>query len=479
MRIGELPIATEATPWLIEDIWSMGAGIIGGNPKCAKSWFGLEMALSVASGTPFLGRFRVPSPGPVVVYLAEDALPDVRARVAGLCTHRKLAMAVVDLHVITAPSVRLDKAEDLEALVETVKALAPKMLVLDPLVRLHRQDENDSGAISALLGDLRSLQRTHNLAVVLVHHMAKKRRAQLGQGLRGSGDLHAWVDHGAYLVRTRQGLRLTMEHRSSAAPEPLELRLVSAEDGSATHLEIDGAPPVAEPTPNDLGALVLDALRHADKPVTRSALRTMLRINNNRLGDTLKALEAQGHIRRSDDGLCLAQTERALCAIAARCRARTAMDIAAPLATADAPAKAHVAKPPPPAPEPPTVAKPKAPVQRSLLATADVVATTRAIARKQDSPFAPVYDIVRALVLARLGLSVDDIKTRILEACTAGLIELRPESGMGLLAKQDAALCICGPRGSILSYARVIDPGASSRRLESEHAELPRGSSAR
>jgi hypothetical protein len=70
--------------------------------------------------------------------------------------------------------------------------------------------------------------------------MRKAVRSQLGQALRGSGDLHACSDHGVYLTRTSPGgtrVRLTLEHRAAPSIEPLELRWVSEPDGSATHLE--------------------------------------------------------------------------------------------------------------------------------------------------------------------------------------------------------------------------------------------------
>ena len=40
----------------------------------AKIWLGLDLALSVATGTPCLGKYAVPQPEPVLIYLAEDAL---------------------------------------------------------------------------------------------------------------------------------------------------------------------------------------------------------------------------------------------------------------------------------------------------------------------------------------------------------------------------------------------------------------------
>ena len=39
-------------------------------------------------------------PGPALIYLAEDALPTVRQRVAGMAGHRGLELAAVEVHVI-------------------------------------------------------------------------------------------------------------------------------------------------------------------------------------------------------------------------------------------------------------------------------------------------------------------------------------------------------------------------------------------
>ena len=58
----------------------------------------------MATGTACLGRYAVPQPGAVLVYLAEDALTVVRERVEGMVRHRGLQLAGVDIHVITAPS---------------------------------------------------------------------------------------------------------------------------------------------------------------------------------------------------------------------------------------------------------------------------------------------------------------------------------------------------------------------------------------
>ncbi|MGB6451972.1 MAG: AAA family ATPase, partial [Steroidobacteraceae bacterium] len=58
----------EEARWLVEGLWSEGAvGIVGGEPKCCKSFLALDLAVAVASGRPALRRFTVPQSGRVLL----------------------------------------------------------------------------------------------------------------------------------------------------------------------------------------------------------------------------------------------------------------------------------------------------------------------------------------------------------------------------------------------------------------------------
>src|SRR5205823_15026813 len=113
--------AASTTPWLIDQLWTAQAvGIIGGTPKSFKTWMALEMAVAVASGSACLTTFAVPSPGPVLLYAAENSQATLRLRLESLDQHHGLTLACLDLRIITADSLRLDRTTDQERLEATL-----------------------------------------------------------------------------------------------------------------------------------------------------------------------------------------------------------------------------------------------------------------------------------------------------------------------------------------------------------------------
>jgi hypothetical protein len=300
VRVGEIPSEDHGPRWLVEELWAARAvGVIGGAPKCAKTWLGLDLALSVATGTPCLGQYAVPEPGPVLIYLAEDSLQAVHQRVDGMARHRGIQLAAVDVHVITAPVLRLDRHADRTRLWETARRLRPRLLLLDPLVRLHGIDENHAGEVAELLAYVRSLQRDLDLAVVLVHHTRKNAGgAAAGQALRGSGDIHAFGDSNLYLRRAQEHLILSTEHRAAPACRSVHLELVTT-CPSTIHLEV-----VAQPNDSKRRNVVEQVLGVLAPGVvlTRTRLRDALAINNERLGEALESLAQSGRIHRTDAG---------------------------------------------------------------------------------------------------------------------------------------------------------------------------------
>ena len=152
-RASDLALQPEEQKWLIEGLWAQQAvGILGGEPKCCKSFLALDMAVSVCSGAPCLRQFPVRRSGPVLLFPAEDSLPVVRHRLEGICKAAGTIIEDLPLYVITAPRLLLDVPQDRQRLRQTVADIRPSLLVLDPFIRLHRADENASNQVAPLLG---------------------------------------------------------------------------------------------------------------------------------------------------------------------------------------------------------------------------------------------------------------------------------------------------------------------------------------
>jgi hypothetical protein len=295
------------SPWLIESLWADSAvGILGGEPKCGKSFLALEIALAVASGSSCLGRFVIPRPGPVLFFAAEDSTAIVHQRVHAIARARRIEIAALDLFFLNTPALRLDHDADRDRLNATVERWKPRLVVLDPFVRLHAIDENSAGEVAPLLAYLRSLQRKFDTAVLLVHH-SRKAAAHLrdGQALRGSSELHAWGDSNLYLRRRGPLLSLSIEQRAFASSDDLRLRLRAEDD--AVSLEIITDPdPTTNPQSASAHQRVEQAIAAAANPPTLPELRATCRMRNSTLCQILNDLTAQGRVRRHNAAYHLA-----------------------------------------------------------------------------------------------------------------------------------------------------------------------------
>lgn len=231
--------------WLIKDIWTRGAcGFIGGQPKSWKSWVGLDMALSLSTGTPFLGTFDVVKPEPVLYIQEEDPAPRLKDR------FDKMWDAKADWNVgldadgepMIIPAHDLPKDPDIgvhiksgivisdevwmewlrDVIAEGLDGNAYGAVILDPLMyMLGDVEENKSGAMmSKVFRPLKTLAQEFDIAVMVVHHMRKgsKDTGNLrgGQLLLGSVANHAWTEDSMYI--TRRFKDLVVEVESKTAP---------------------------------------------------------------------------------------------------------------------------------------------------------------------------------------------------------------------------------------------------------------------
>lgn len=303
-RASQLATTGPQTRWLIEGLWAEQAvGILGGEPKCCKSFLALDMALSIASGAHCLRQFPVGRQGSVLLFPAEDSLPVVRQRLEGIAAAAGLSLSPLPIEVITAPTLRLDLSLDRQRLTNTVAAIKPALLILDPLIRLHRLDENDASQIAGLLSFLRELQRRFQLAVLVVHHARKdSHSSRPGQALRGSSELHGWGDSNLYMRRRGTQLTLSTEHRAAPSQDHIPLQLLQSGSALALSLLADSQKESSNPDDSSAAQRVLRVLAQAKEPISLQPLRQLCGMRMASVCAALAQLSEQGLVCRDARG---------------------------------------------------------------------------------------------------------------------------------------------------------------------------------
>jgi len=308
----QLPVVPEKDRWLVEELWPQASvGILGGGAKLGKSVLTAELAVSVASGEPFLGIYDVSSPGPVLICSMEGAPWLAPDRLRKVARHRGVAEGTaLQIDVLDRARLRLDDPSDIRCLVGAIRRRSPRLLILDPLVRLHSCDENAAvGGISSVLDELTAIQRTHRVSILLVHHVRKnvRRGDRPGLSLRGTSDLAAWGDVNWFLRESgKAGITLTVEHRTAAAPDPLRLQLIG--DDQTLHFDVGGEGPIENGERLTLESIADRVIGVLDKEATGlgfGALRDAIGIRAPSVMAAIRALEASRSIHKVNRRWCL------------------------------------------------------------------------------------------------------------------------------------------------------------------------------
>jgi hypothetical protein len=197
--------------------------ILSGPAKIGKSLLSLNLALSVASGEKFLGRFATRQ-GRVLILQTEIA-PDA----FGDRIRKMLKIVSVESGILRVSTERimLDDKKDFDRLRNTLLQIRPDLTIIDPFYCAHRKDEDKAAQIAPILSDLSQLFRKVGTACALVHHQGKKGESdgrQTGHQHRGSSAFADVPDGSWSITRQKGGLtQLSFELRNGPAPEPITI----------------------------------------------------------------------------------------------------------------------------------------------------------------------------------------------------------------------------------------------------------------
>lgn len=186
------------------------ASVLYGSSNVGKSFFALDLAACVATGTHYRGKTRVE--GGAVIYITLEGQRTFRKRIAAL--KKKGILPPGTPLYIHKSTFSLLEPTDSEALVNTVQDLAAKinnpvrLIVIDTLSRaMAGGDESSSVDMSKVVRAVDDIRRETGAHVMLVHHCGK----DAGRGARGHSSLRAAVDTEIEIFK-KDGDPLTFAH---------------------------------------------------------------------------------------------------------------------------------------------------------------------------------------------------------------------------------------------------------------------------
>lgn len=227
----------EPPSWLVEGIWQKGTyGMIAGEPKTYKSVQATDLALSVATGRPFLNCFKVKTQGSVLYVQEENGEQTVQDRVhkvaaaKGLLTSTPMGWSLpedIPIYFCNNYGINLTEKGSRELLEQTIRAINPVLVILDPLyMMLGSVDENSAKEVGGVLQWLTYIRNTYKCSLLICHHYNKgSNNARGGQRVRGTSAFHAWVESALYVSTTTEEHTVSVEREFRAFPSLPDYRV--------------------------------------------------------------------------------------------------------------------------------------------------------------------------------------------------------------------------------------------------------------
>lgn len=192
-------------------------GLVFGDPGCGKSFLGVDLALSVATGHPFHNR---PVRQGAVFYIAGEGHSGLVRRFHAWAGERGRSLEGVPLFKSECAAQFLDEksARSVEHAISQLAAQhgKPAMIVVDTLARnFGPGDENQTKEMSAFVAAMDKLRTAWPGCVILIIHHSGHQDKERG---RGSMALKAALDFEYRLAKSGQILRLTNTKMKDAEP---------------------------------------------------------------------------------------------------------------------------------------------------------------------------------------------------------------------------------------------------------------------
>ncbi len=302
--------------WAIENIWTRNTvGFISGPPKSYKSFTSLDLAVSVASGTPFLGKFKVLDPGPVVVIQEEDPPPVIRQRLDVIAHSRGLGAKYrevgprslefefpdLPIYVSASQGFRLQEPDEMHNHLQKIR---PKFIIFDPLINIVGEiDEYKGSQVADALKVIKDWRNEFDCSIVIVTHDTKHSSEDRGgRRMYGSFAFHAFSESSLYVRPVIdksgpvRGIIAEREFKAAATEPEIQITFeIDTEDKFLYQVSIETN---IKPEIDQIEELI----KISETPITVDQVSKMLDMGKRNVGRRIKKLLDDGKVEVRVDG---------------------------------------------------------------------------------------------------------------------------------------------------------------------------------
>lgn len=242
-------IGYQEPEWLIEEWLIDGeSGLIVGEPKSFKSTLAIDMAVSLATGEPFLGQYKVTRKVPVLYIQEENNQAIVLPQLYTLMERTGVGR-VVKVPDPSDPggftmefqqtgddpafwlSVRTGwkakEGDDLQEVIDFVNTHDIEYVFIDPLYKVIHGSMTHPDDAGPTMAALSKIENETKASVVLIHH-ANKSNQKGGSRILGSQLIWAWGANNIYMSKIKENgvskLRVEREFRAAPEPDDIDMR---------------------------------------------------------------------------------------------------------------------------------------------------------------------------------------------------------------------------------------------------------------
>lgn len=310
--------------WLVEDWWPESSiGLAVSEPGLFKTWMLFDLAVSVATGCPFLGKYPVARQGPTVVVQQEDYSVDITSRITKITESKAPGEHSANgdswegrfvnppVWVYGNRDFRFDSPDlddwfdDVVAEIVKETGQRPALLTIDPLYATVDVDDYLAKAVPHM-SRVKDWRDKHGTAVIIAHHTRKSMGGDWSRmDTYGSVFIDAFLESGWQFRRPRADMEgdlvIVRHHKRTGNPPPLLMKF-DLDNYVAELSEIDDGNKTDEDAENTKLEHDVFELLIKKGALTKYAIRKTLDMHDRKVRRALAALKKGGKARETEDG---------------------------------------------------------------------------------------------------------------------------------------------------------------------------------